>query len=415
MKIGNTNKLETIRLLLVDDENHFRQTLAKRLAKRGLASDQAANGNDCLSILEKKAMDVVVLDVKMPGMSGIEVLQHIRDNYPKTEVILLTGHATTSDGVEGIKSGAFDYLVKPIELEHLFNKIIQAYQKVLRIEAEQKETEYRKKIEEQMIVTERLASLGTLAAGVAHEINNPLAIIRESTGWMKQLLTKDELKNMPRRQDLEKALDKVEKSIERASRITHQLLGFARKSDYAISKVNLAELMEEAILLIAHETEKRNITMLWKMDSPPVTVWSAPYEIRQAFVNLLTNAVHAIGCDGSITIGLEDMGDQLAITVSDSGKGIPRENLNRIFEPFFSTKSPGEGTGLGLFVTRGIVEKLGGTIEAESKIGQGSRFCIRLPKHQKQTDKFNPSSGDNRIGKMTSRFKDENNEEKKSS
>ena len=224
MKIDDNHKCKNIRLLLVDDEDYFRETLSKRLVKRGLFSAQAASGNDCLSILEKKAMDVVVLDVKMPGMNGIEVLKHIKDHHPKTEVILLTGNATTSDGVEGIKSGAFDYLTKPIELEHLTNKIFQAYEKILSAEAEQKEVEYRKKIEQQMIVTERLASLGTLAAGVAHEINNPLAIIRESTGWMKQLLTKDELKDMPSRSDLEKALDKVEKSVERASRITHQLL-----------------------------------------------------------------------------------------------------------------------------------------------------------------------------------------------
>jgi CheY-like chemotaxis protein len=224
MKIDDNHECKNIRILLVDDEDYFRETLSKRLVKRGLFSAQAASGNDCLSILEKKAMDVVVLDVKMPGMNGLEVLKHIKDHHPKTEVILLTGNATTSDGVEGIKSGAFDYLTKPIELEHLTNKIFQAYEKILSAEAEQKEVEYRKKIEQQMIVTERLASLGTLAAGVAHEINNPLAIIRESTGWMNQLLTKDELKDMPSRSDLEKALDKVEKSVERASRITHQLL-----------------------------------------------------------------------------------------------------------------------------------------------------------------------------------------------
>jgi DNA-binding NtrC family response regulator len=109
--------VETIRLLLVDDEDHFRQTIAKRLTRRGLVPEQAANGTECLSLLEKKAMDVVVLDVKMPGLSGIEVLKIITDKYPKTEVILLTGQASASDGVEGIKSGAFDYLTKPIELD----------------------------------------------------------------------------------------------------------------------------------------------------------------------------------------------------------------------------------------------------------------------------------------------------------
>jgi len=105
-------------------------------------------------------------------------------------------------------------------------------------------------------------------------------------------------------------------------------------------------------------------------------------------INLLTNAVHAIGSEGVITLALEDSPDQVAITVSDDGPGIPKENLTRIFEPFFSTKSPGEGTGLGLFVTRGIIEKLGGTVTVDSEVGKGATFCIRLPKQPKKVDEF---------------------------
>ena len=402
--------MKTIRLLLVDDEDDFRQTLSKRLAKRGLASDQAANGNECLSILEKKAMDVVVLDVKMPGMSGIEVLQNITDNYPKTEVILLTGKATASDGVEGIKSGAFDYLTKPIELEHLFNKILQAYEKIQRLDAEQKEAQYRKQMEQQMIVTERLASLGTLAAGVAHEINNPLAIIRESAGWMRQLFEKDELKDMPRHDDFVKALDKVEKSVARASRITHQLLGFVGKSESAVAEVNLTELAEEAIQLITHEAQNRDIKIVRQMEPSLNPIWSDAYQIRQVLLNLLTNAIHAVNSDGTVTIAVEDVGDSQVITVSDSGQGIPRENLDKIFEPFFSTKPPGQGTGLGLFVSRGIIEKLGGTVEVASKIGQGARFSIQLPKHLNGTDEFNESRGESWVEKIKSRFTEEKGE-----
>ena len=404
MKTGDTHQHKPIRLLLVDDEDHFRQTMAKRLAKRGLDCDQAANGNECLSILEKKEMDVVVLDVKMPGMSGIEVLQNINDTYPKTEVILLTGHATTFDGIEGIKSGAFDYLMKPIELEHLYNKIIQAYDKIQRITAEQKEAEYRKQMEQQMIATERLASLGTLAAGVAHEINNPLAIIRESAGWMRQLFARDELKNIPRRDDFAKALDKVEKSVERASRITHQLLGFVGKSESTVSEVNLTELAEEAIRLISHEIKNRDIEIIRRMEPSLGSIQSDPYQLRQVFLNLLTNAVHAIKSTGTITIAIKDAGDSRMITISDTGGGIPRENLDKIFEPFFSTKPPGEGTGLGLFVTRGIIEKLGGTIEVESKVGLGTSFCIRLPKHLKNTDDVGEKDDQNWVEKIKSRF-----------
>ena len=375
--------MKDIRLLLVDDEDNFRQTLFKRLAKRGLIVEQAADGNECLSILQNQAMDVVVLDVKMPGISGIEVLKQIKDHYPKIEVILLTGHATTADGVEGIKLGAFDYLSKPIELEHLYFKIIQADDKIQRIEAEHQEAEYRKRMEQRMIAAERLASVGILAAGVAHEINNPLAIISESTGWMRQLFAKDELKNMPRRDDFIKALDKVEKSVERASRITHQLLGFAGKSEPAVSEVSLAELAEEAIRLIDHELHNRDIKIVRQIQSALGRIQSDPYQLRQVVMNLLTNAMHAVKSGGSITIAIEALGDRQVITVSDTGQGIPRENLDKIFEPFFSTKKPGEGTGLGLFVSRGIIEKLGGTIEVESEIGRGASFSIRLPKNLK--------------------------------
>ena len=375
--------MKNIRLLLVDDEDYFRQTLFKRLAKRGLIVEQAADGNECLSILQNQAMDVVVLDVKMPGISGIEVLKQIKDRYPKIEVILLTGHATTADGVEGIKQGAFDYLSKPIELEHLYFKIIQADDKIQRIEAEHQEAEYRKRMEQRMIAAERLASVGILAAGVAHEINNPLAIISESTGWMRQLFAKDELKDMPRRDDFIKALDKVEKSVERASRITHQLLGFAGKSEPAVSEVSLAELAEEAIRLIDHELHNRDIKIVRQIQSALGRIQSDPYQLRQVVMNLLTNAMHAVKSGGSITIAIEALGDNQVITVSDTGQGIPPENLDKIFEPFFSTKKPGEGTGLGLFVSRGIVEKLGGTIEVESEIGRGASFSIRLPKNLK--------------------------------
>ena len=406
--------MDTTHLLLVDDEDSFRLPLSKRLAKRGFVVEQAADGSQCLAMLSEKRIDVVVLDVKMPGMSGIDVLQNIKREHPDIEVIMLTGHATTASGVEGIKSVAFDYLTKPIEFDQLVNKIGQAREKILRRAAEHEEAEYRKKIEQQMAATERLASLGTLAAGVAHEINNPLAIISESAGWMKQLLAKDELKGMYRRQDFAGALDKVEKSVERAKRITHQLLSFVRKSDSSFSRVDLTGLIDESLQFLEHETKKRNIKIVRKLQSVPDSVWSDPYRIRQALINLLTNAVHAVGEGGIITLALEDAADHAAITVSDNGPGIPRENLARIFEPFFSTKSPGEGTGLGLFVTRGVLEKLGGRITVDSEVGKGATFCIRLPKNQKKVDGFIGSPDDDWINKVSSHLKASDDKEKRS-
>jgi signal transduction histidine kinase len=373
--------MSNIRLLLVDDEDDFRRTIAKRLTKRGMTPEEAKTGEECLSILEEKPVDVVVLDVKMPGMNGIETLYRIKRKYPKIEVIMLTGHATTQDGVEGIKTGAYDYLTKPIELEHLIGKIKQAHEKVLREEEKLREAEFRARMEQQMITTERLASLGTLAAGVAHEINNPLAIIKESMGFMQLILKKEEFSDMPRRKDLELALKKIEKGIERAKRITLQLLGFARKDDSVLAEVNMTELTEEATQLVAREAVNRDIEITIEKTLEADTIWCDPYQLRQVLINIITNAIHATGAGGKITVIIESKASEIVLTIRDTGHGIPKENLQRIFEPFFSTKPAGKGTGLGLFVTRGIIEKLGGTIRVESQIGQGTSFFIRLPKH----------------------------------
>ena len=373
--------MEKIRLLFVDDEVNFRETIVKRLAKRGVVPEQAGSGEECLSILEKRDIDVVVLDVKMPGMNGIETLHHIRERYPKIEVILLTGYAATQDGVEGIKAGAFDYLSKPVELEHLLSKIKHAHEKTRRVAEKRREAKFRAKMEQQMITTERLASLGTLAAGVAHEINNPLAIINESAGWMELILKKEELAEMPRKQDFEMALGKIAKGIDRARRITHQLLGFVGKSDSVLSEVDLKELVGESVQLINREAADKEIEIVQEVDPSFGTIWSDINQLRQVLVNLLTNAIHATGSGGKITIILERIGEEIVLTVRDTGEGIPQENLERLFEPFFSTKSPGKGTGLGLFVTRSIIEKLGGKIKVESQLGHGTSFFVNLPKH----------------------------------
>ena len=373
--------MEPIRVLLVDDEDDFRQTVAKRLTKRGIDTRQASSGKDCLSALETDPVDVVVLDVKMPGMNGIETLHRIKKDHPRTEVIMLTGHATTQDGVDGIKTGAFDYLSKPIELEHLLGKIKQAHDKIVRDQEKEQETAFRARMEQQMIATERLASLGTLAAGVAHEINNPLAIIKESAGWMSSILRKEEMIGIPRRADLELALGKIEKGVERVRRITLQLLESVKQTDSLLSEVDPAELAGETVDLIGKEAAAKDVRIFIEGESEIRPVWTDPYKLRQVLINLLTNGVYAVGPGGAVTVSIRSIREGIAITVQDTGQGIPKENLSRIFEPFFSTKPPGEGTGLGLFVTRSIIEKLGGDIAVRSELGKGAAFEIRLPSH----------------------------------
>ena len=372
--------MENIRLLLVDDETDFRAPLKKRLQKRGFAILEAGNGEECQAVMEDAPVDVVVLDVKMPGMSGIEVLGWIRDHYQNTEVILLTGHACASDGVEGIKQGAFDYLTKPVEFDHLVQKIGQAVEKSRRDAEKKQEAAFKAKMEQQMISTERLASLGTLSTGIAHEIDNPLAIIKESAEYMRLLLGKAEQADMPRKSDFENAVGKIETAIERAKRITHQLLGFVRKPETFFAETDLKVLVAETVEFAAKEAENKGIKIVQDIEGVNGIIWSDPYEIRQVLFNLLTNAIAAIGSDGTITVSLKDTDSRTMLIVEDTGEGIPKENMEKIFEPFFSTKPPGKGTGLGLYVICGIIERLGGKIDIASQVGKGTRFQVTLPR-----------------------------------
>jgi signal transduction histidine kinase len=385
---------DTIHLLLVDDERDYRETIAKRLRVRGFRVSEASNGKEALEDLNREQADVVVMDVKMPVMDGLEALEKIKDAFPKLEVILLTGHASPEDGVTGIKSGAFDYLCKPIKLEHLMSKVRQARDKLFWEEERTRQAEFKARMEEQMIATQRLASVGVMASGVAHEINNPLAIIQEAAGWMASLLDKAELADMPRKESFEKALEKIFKSVERAKKITHQLLGFVRKTESISTEVKLREFVGEVISLVEREAKDRDIQILADVQPDGAVLWTDPNPMRQVLLNLATNAIQACYRDGKVTILVRQNEHETTLSVKDEGEGIPKENLQRIFEPFFTTKPTDQGTGLGLFVSRNMVEKLGGAIEVESQLGRGSTFRVKLPRHPDIPRENSPNDGE---------------------
>jgi two-component system NtrC family sensor kinase len=214
---------------------------------------------------------------------------------------------------------------------------------------------------------------------VAHEINNPLAIINESAGYLRTVLQKKDLAEIPYRAFFDKALEKIETSVKRARTITHQLLADVGKNEQVLAEIDMQALLSETVQLIRRDAGSKGIRANLEADWSQRTLWADPNQIRQVLINLLNNAIHATDKDGEITVRLQWTDTGASIDIIDSGTGIPKENLDRIFEPFFSTKAPGKGTGLGLFVSRDIVEKFGGKLTVESQLGEGTCFSLYIP------------------------------------
>ncbi len=374
------NETDPPRVLLVDDETDFLESLGQRLRLRGVPTLTAASGPEALSILGDQPVDVVVLDVRMPGMDGIETLRRIKESHPRVEVVMLTGHADLETSLEGMRFGFFDYLTKPVQLPLLLEKIDDAFRRCRGEETGERET-FTDKLQEHMIVADRLSSLGELAASIAHEINNPLAVISESAGWLRSRADCEGLSTEELRSALDRALEKIESAVDRAARISQNFLRFSRAPDAVVRAVDLRELAAEVRELTWRTATQDNIEIVITVNpGAEIPVTSDPYQLRQVLLNLVTNAVQAVKRDGRVELVVGGDESWARVAVVDDGPGISDEHLERIFEPFFTTKQEGHGTGLGLAVSRGIVEKLGGRIEVENRPGAGCTFNLVLPR-----------------------------------
>jgi signal transduction histidine kinase len=373
------NPSTATRVLVVDDEKDFLESLAQRLKLRGLDVRTATNGLAALAALDEEVADVVVLDVRMPEMDGIETLRRIKESHPRVEVVMLTGHADLNSALEGMRFGFFDYLTKPVEISELVDKIQEAGRRRRGEEIAAGET-FGGKLREHMIMADRLASLGELSASIAHEVNNPLAIIAESSGWLQDRFARDPEIPSSLAEAATLALGKIDRAVERARRISQNLLRFARAPDAFLSEVVLADLGAEVIDLTSARAHEKGV----HVDLDGSTDFDAActtdeYQLRQVLLNIVTNAIQAVEPGGNVVLTVESTNDGVVFSVIDDGPGIPEENIERIFEPFFSTKPADHGTGLGLSVCRGITERLGGRIEVENRLGSGCTFRIVLP------------------------------------
>ena len=228
--------------------------------------------------------------------------------------------------------------------------------------------------------TSKLASIGRLAAGIAHEINNPLAIISAKTGLITDLLEFSE--NFKYKDKIGSEIHGTANAVQRCKVITHRLLGFARRMDVTLESISINNLMKEVLSFLDQEALYRGIHVDLDLEDSLPIIESDRGQLQQIFLNLVNNAIDAIGKDGKVIIKTKKRDqDSIQIDVVDNGKGISPDIISHIFEPFFTTKDSGEkkGTGLGLFITYGIIKKLGGHISVRSSVGVGTTFTVTLP------------------------------------
>ncbi len=236
-----------------------------------------------------------------------------------------------------------------------------------------------------LIQTDKLAALGKMAAGVAHEINNPLGIISTKAGWMKDLLEEEDFKDSPNIKEFQECLDKIEEHVQRAGKITHNMLGFARSMEPVMEKVDINSVLTKTTEFLSHHAQINNINIKTDYDPSLPEITSDRSQLQQVFLNIINNAIDAIAKEGDVIIttrrehGSRNDHDKIVVDIRDTGVGIPEHIKNRIFDPFFTTKEKGKGTGLGLSISYRIIEKLGGTIAVKSEKDKGSIFSIVLP------------------------------------
>jgi len=405
------------RILIVDDDESVRNLFADYL-NESYSCVTAANAYDALEQLSHETFALVLSDIQMPGLGGIELLRKIVERYPDTAVIMISGVDRTQRVIDAIRVGAFDYLIKPCELDVLTFCVERALERrtLLRNARRYKEalenqnaelarrgTEL-ERLQAQIVHTEKMASLGQLAAGVAHELNNPagfiysnIAVLRDYIKRLERYLTTfDDLALPPEpseqiRQlkgeidyndilmDLEAILSDCYIGAERIRDIVKNLRLFSRLDEAELKFIDLNEGIDATLRLLSMYYKSGKIHLVRDYgELPQVNCYAA--QLNQVWMNVLVNAAQAITpTEGEVRIKTRREGEHVIVSVSDNGSGIDPDHLKKIFDPFFTTKPVGEGTGLGLSISHGVIVRHGGTIVVDSAPSQGTTFTITIP------------------------------------
>ena len=381
------------RVLLVDDEPSLRLTLTEFLKRAGYEVFAAGDFQSAL-LVPSAGYDVAVIDINLPGRSGIELLQEINSREPYVPVIMITGEPNLSVIPEIVRAGAYDYLAKPVVKEVLLKAVGRATEKKLlsaekrRLELELKQraatleacvaerTAELVEAHDRLAHSQKVAALGRVAAQVAHEVRNPLyGLLLYSTHLKEQLASK-------LAPDQVEIFDNVIKTINQLTNTTEQILDFARPVKLALKPVALNSIVSAVLKLLQLQISANGIEVEFNRGDANAMAMLDEACIRAALLNLLLNAVEAMPAGGILTVTTATEGEMLALEIKDTGSGMAAERVEKIFEPFNSDK-PG-GLGLGMPYAKKIIEEHAGQLSVESGPGAGTRVWISLPakKHE---------------------------------
>ena len=373
---------EPPRILVIDDEEGIRAGCRRALEPEGYIVETAATGQEGLRRFREGNFDMVLIDVVLPDMRGVDLLAPILEKDPDVVCVVITGYATVELAVQAIRSGAYDFLSKPFTADILRMTVAQGLERRrLTLEARrlQKIEEEARELARAKEELERLDRFKTaFMLTVAHELRAPLNAL-QSFLWaiLKGYIPPEEQQEV-----LGRAVQRVQELLD----LVDDLLKLAAaKSEKGLEKrepVSLADVLEKVAPLFQKEAEAKGLAWAVEVGARPV-VRADPDQMAQVWSNLISNAVKYTPAGGRVRVALEERDGWAIGTVEDSGIGIPPQDLGRIFEEFYRTPQAKEvaprGTGLGLPLVKQILEAHGGSITVESELGRGSRFVFRLP------------------------------------